>query len=288
MSTTTERPQKAARVPKPPKEPKAAREPKAPKIRVEKAPKAVDAAPAEAAWPSAIRPSAVLLPAKVAGRRLYQRAVKRSMVALGAAVAILAVIYIPVAAGSASAQANLDDAQSAEATHRSYLAANAPVKDYFDGFVTRRQAVAEALVKDVSFSSVVLAIKDANRSGVTFSEIRASPKTAKTTTGDLFAPSTAIGYLTLSGIAPSEAGVMELIGSLAESKGLLTDPYLTVSGATRGGTSFTISVGYTEKAFTFKGEPFRPSDEELASAAASAAAAAIPAATTPDVKDAIK
>lgn len=281
MSTTTERPQKQARTPKAP------REPKAPKIKVEKAPKAIAAAPKEAAWPSAVRPSAMLLPAKVAGRRLKQRAVKRSLLATGAAALILAVIYVPVAAGTSSAQAKLQQSQAAVEEHRSFLAANADTQNYFDGFILRRQAVAEALVKDVAYSSVVQAINDANKIGATFTEIHIIPKSTTPTTGELFVPSKAVGYLEVSGVAPTEAAVSELIGALVDSKdGLITDSYLTQSGVARGGTTFKISVGYTEKAMSFKGEPFRPSDQENASIVpATDPAAADAAATTTEIKD---
>lgn len=280
MSTTTERPQKQARAPK------ATKAPKTPKIKVDKAPKSAATAPKEAAWPSTVRPSAMLLPAKVAGRRLKQRAVKRSLVAVGAAALILAVVYVPVAAGASSAQARLEDAQAVVDEHRSFLAANADTQNYFDGFITRRQAVAEALVKDVAYSAVVKAINDANTVGATFTEIHIVPKSSTPTTGELFVPSKAVGYLEVSGVAPTEAAVSDLIGALADAKdGLLTDSYLTQSGVARGGTTFKISVGYTEKAMSFKGEPFRPSDQENASIVPAAADPAAPDATAPTTEN---
>lgn len=260
MTLTTERPGKEPRAPKEPKAPKAA------KVKAAKAPKDhAAAAPKEVGWPSPVRPSAMLLPPKVAGRRLHQRAVKHSLIAAGAAAALLALIYIPVAATTASAQSKLDEQTATAAQHRSYLSSNDSVQKYFDGFITHRQAVAEALVKDVSYSSVVKAINDANKVGATFTEIHYSSKAAKPTTGEPFAASKAVGYLEVAGMASDEHAVSELMGSLAEKNPILTDPYLIQSGVTRGGTTFKLSIGFTDKAMSFKGETFRPSDQEIAS-----------------------
>jgi hypothetical protein len=290
MTITTERPGKAPRAPKEPKAPKAARikEPKAPKaakIKVTKAPKEIaTAAPKEATWPSPVRPSAMLLPPKVAGRRLHQRAVKQSLIAAAAAAALLGLIYIPVAAATAAAQGKLDEQTATAAEHRSYLSANDSVQKFFDGFITRRQAVADALVKDVSYSAVLKAINDANKVGASFTEIHVSAKTAKPISGEPFAASKAVGYLEVSGMAADEHAVSELMGSLAEKNAILTDPYLIQSGVARGGTAFKFSIGFTDKAMSFKGETFRPSDQELASldpgTQGTDAAAANPATTT--------
>lgn len=283
MTLTTERPGKAPRAPKEPKAPKVA------KTKAVKAPKEAPAPPKEAAWPSPVRPSAMLLPPKVAGRRLHQRAVKQSLIAAAAAAALLGLIYIPVAATTAAAQGKLDDQTAAAAEHRSYLSANDSVQKFFDGFITRRQAVAEALVKDVSYSTVLKAINDANKVGASFTEIQVGSKAAKPTTGQPFAASKAVGYMEVSGMATDEHAISELMGSLAEKNAILTDPYLIQSGVARGGTTFKFSVGFTDKAMSFKGEAFRPSDQEMASLdpgpqSTDPAAAADPAATTKDAK----
>lgn len=271
MTLTTERPGKA------PREPKA---PKAARIKVTKAPKEIAAPPKEAAWPSPVRPSAMLLPPKVAGRRLHQRAVRHSLIAAAAAAALLALIYIPVAATTAAAQDKLDARLADAAEHRSYLSANDSVQKYFDGFITRRQAVAESLVKDVSYSTVLKAINDANTVGASFTEIHVSPKAAKPTTGEPFAASKAVGYMEVSGMATDVHAVSELIGSLARKSAILTDPYLVQSAVARGGTTFKFSIGFTDKAMSFKGETFRPSDQELASLDPDPQGAADPATTT--------
>lgn len=306
MTLTTERPGKE---PRPRKEPKAPREPKVKAPRPpketrparEKTPKQPKAqrehGPKEVAWPSPVRPSAMLLPPKVAGRRLHQRAVKHSLIAGAAALAVMGLIYIPVNATALSAQSKLD-AQHAEVTkHRDFLASTESVQKYFDGFIIRRQAVADALVKDVAHSAVLKAMNDANKFGITLTEIHAT-KSVKPAAGQPFAASKAVGYLEVAGTARDEKAVSQYIGALAEDTTVLTDPYLTQSGDSRGGTTFKLSIGYTDKAMSFKGESFRPSDEEIATLDPSAlkgAAAASPAAGTADstqstsnVKDVLK
>lgn len=288
----TEKAPKEPRAPKPPREPRAA---KAPRVKVVKAAKGIDpdAAPKEAAWPSSVRPSAMLLPARVAGRRLRQRAVKRSLSAVAVAAAVLGVIYIPVAAGASSAQSKLEAQQAIAAEHRAYLSENAGTQQYFDGFIVRRQAVAEALVKDVAYSAVIKAVNDANRAGAVFTEVIYSPKNASQGPGDPYAPSKAVGYMDVSGTVSSVGGVAELIGNLNQASDILTDPYVTSSAVGPSGTTFKLRVGFTDKAMSFKGEKFRPKDEDLATVAidqdaAGAAAPASGAAATTELKDPAK
>lgn len=277
MTLTTERPGKEPRPrkePKAPKEPrepktKAPRPPKEPKARKEKAPRdpkapREHAAPKEAAWPSPVRPSAMLLPPKVAGRRLHQRAVKHSLIAGTAALALLGLIYIPVAATASAAQDKLDEQQSQVSDHKNYLSSTETAQKYFDGFIIRRQAVADALVKDVAYSAVLKAMNDANKYGISITDAHAT-KSVKPVTGQPFAASKAVGYLEVNGTASDEHAVSQYIGALADNTTLLTDPYLSKSAVSRDGTTFSLTVGYTDKAMSFKGESFRPSDQEIAS-----------------------
>lgn len=306
MTLTTERPGKEPRPrkePKAPREPKvkAPRPPKEPKPAKEKAPRQPKAprehGPKEVAWPSPVRPSAMLLPPKVAGRRLHQRAVKNSLIAGAAALAVLGLIYIPVNATAMVAQDKLDAQLAEVAEHKEYLASTESVQKYFDGFIIRRQAVADALVKDVAYSSVLKAMNDANKFGITLTEVHAT-KSVKPAAGQPFAASKAVGYLEVSGSASDEQAVSQYIGALAEDTTVLTDPYLTQSGDARGGTTFKMTIGYTDKAMSFKGESFRPSDEEIATldpatlnagaAAGDAAAAAGSTQSDTNVKDVLK
>lgn len=273
MTLTTERPGKEPRPrkePKAPKEPKVKepRPPKEPKARKEKAPKQPKApreqpAPKEVSWPSPVRPSAMLLPPKVAGRRLHQRAVKHSLIAGAAALALLGLIYIPVNATASSAQAKLEDQQAQESAHKDYLASTESAQKYFDGFIIRRQAVADALVKDVAYSAVLKAMNDANKYGITITDAHAT-KSVKPISGQPFAASKAVGYLEVAGTASDEHAVSQYIGALADNTTVLTDPYLNQSAVARGGTTFKLTIGFTDKAMSFKGESFRPSDQEIA------------------------
>lgn len=267
---------KTARAPKTPRPPKAAKPPKEPRTPKTRGPKGKAAAPAilepkEATWPSPVKPSLMLLPPKIAGRRMHQHAVKRAWLVAAAMLGLTAVLYIPVTAAAGAAQADLDAATQESQDHRDYLSANAGVQSYYDGLVLRKQAVAETLVKDVSYAEVIKAVNDANHAGATFSQISVKPAKAKATTGQPFSASKAVGYLDLAGSAPSVQAVGQLVAGLQASKDMLTDAYVVESAVTKSGTQFKISVGYTEKAMSFKGEPFRPKPEELAAVAAEAA-----------------
>lgn len=280
MTITADPALKAPKTPKPPKAPKAVKA---------KGPKTAPAAakpetPKEANWPSPVKPSLMLLPAKLAGRRAQQHAVKRAWILAGAMLGLAGLLYIPVAATTAAAQGDLDTATQEAQDHRDYLSANAGVQNYYDGLVLRKQAVAETFVKDVSYAGVIKAVMDANHSGATFSQISVKAGKAKSTSGQPFDSSKAVGYLDVTGSAPSVLSVAQLVSGLLANKDMLTDAYVTESAVTKSGTQFKLSVGFTDKAMSFKGEQFRPKPEELAAVAAAAVPDDTADATTEDSK----
>jgi hypothetical protein len=276
MTTTAER----TKTPKDPKPPKAPKPPRPVKEKTPKSPRGSKAAPKddltpkEVSWPSPVKPSLMLLPPKVAGRRMHRRAVKQSWMLAAGMLGLTALIYIPVAATTTAATADLAAAQELSAEHRQFLADHAATQDFYDGLVLRKEAAAEALAQDIDYSQVINAVYTANKSGVTFTQIAVRPGTGDKTTGDVFNPSRAVGYLDITGTAPSLAAIGELSTSLKGSTELLVDPYVTESNIARGATQFKLSVGFTEKAMSFKGEKFRPTDAELAEVKAAAAAKA--------------
>lgn len=273
MTATAER-TKTPKAPRPPKAPKPVKEKTPRPARGTKTAPKADPILKEASWPSPVKPSLMLLPPKVAGRRMQRRAVKQSWILAAAMLGLTGLIYIPVAATTSAAASDLAAAQELSAGHRQYLTDNAPTQDYYDGLILRKQAAADALGQDIDYSAVINAIFAANTSGVTFSQIAVRPGTTSATTGDVFNPSRAVGYFDVTGTAPSLAAVGELVTSLKSSKDLLVDPYVTESNVARGATQFKVSVGFTDKAMSFKGEKFRPADADLAAVKAAAAAKA--------------
>ncbi|MCC3292571.1 hypothetical protein [Arthrobacter sp. zg-Y1110] len=254
--------QKTPKDPKPPKAPKAPKAVKPPKTPA--APKP-DKAAAAVIWPESTRPSLTFLPEKIRGARSRRRAAQKASLLAAGMLGVAVVAYISVAAGTAGAKADLNEANQVTAEHKQYLQEHAAFQDYYDGFIKQKSAVAGILEDDMAYSKVVDALNDANTVNAVFTTITKSESLEGCPSGDLFSPSVAVGCLEISGNLPSISDVGVLASSLGSSKEFLTDPYVTESAAGDGNASFKLSIGYTDKAFSFKGEKFRPTDEELAS-----------------------
>lgn len=270
--------EKAPKASKPPKVSKAPKTPKAPKAPdTPKAPKGPKAAAAPVTWPDSTRPSLMFLPDKVRGARSRKRAnQKAALFALGL-LGVAAAGYISVAAGAAGAQADLDGANEVTAGHTRFLEEHAAFQDYYDGFIKQKSEVSGILANDMAYSKVVKALTDANKVGAVFTTISAVQGQEGCPSPDLFSPSMAVGCLEVSGLAPEMTDIATLIAALDASTEFLTDPYLTESTEGDDKASFKLNVGYTDKAFSFTGEKFRPTDEELASITQASAPVAVTA-----------
>lgn len=252
------KPTKPARVKTPP----APKAPKAP--RAEKLPK-VDKAAAAAVWPESTRPALMFLPEKVRGARSRRRATQRASLLAVGFLGLAVVAYGSVASGTAAAQADLDEANRITAEHTKYLEENSAFQEYYDGFIKQKSAVAGILENDMAYSKVIKALNDANTVGAVFTSISKSEGAEGCPSVDLFTPSVAVGCLEVNGRLQSLNDVGVFAASLGDSVEFLTDPYVTESNAGEQEATFRLSIGYTDKAFSFKGEKFRPTEEELAS-----------------------
>lgn len=248
---------RALPAPKPAKVPKPPAAPKAPKQ---------DKAAAAAAWPDSTRPSLMFLPDKIRGARSRRRATRKATLLAGGILGLTVAAYVSVAAGTAAAQSDLDAANAVTAEHTAFLEQHSAFQDYYDGFITQKGAVAGILEHDMSYSKVIDALNEANTVDAVFTTITKAESAEACPSSDLFSPSVSVGCLEVGGHLPSISEVGALAASLGSSKEFLTDPYVTESATgDEGPASFKLHIGYTDKAFSFKGEKFRPSDEELAS-----------------------
>lgn len=252
---------KSEPAPKSPKTPKAQKPAKVPRAKSD--PSATKAT----VWAPAVKPSLVLLPPKARGLKARRQAVRRAVFMSLGLLGLTAGAYLVVLAGVAGAQAEVDKEAEVTSTQTEFLAQHRDVQEFADGFVERKAAASNALDQDVSYSRVVQAIQGANSVGASFSSIKTAAPGVACVSPSPFAPSSALGCLEVSGKAPSVSAVGQLVAALNADKTVLTEPYLTESVATEGGATFKISVGYTEKALSLKGQKFKPAPEEVSSTA---------------------
>jgi hypothetical protein len=199
---------------------------------------------------------------KVRGARERRKAIRGAIVMSVGILGITVLGYVSVAAASAVAQAGLESEMAKTAAHQKVLEDNKPVQDFFDGLALRREAAVAALQQDVSNTSVLKAVNDANTVGAKFTSIVRSADAGACPAVDPFVPSLAIGCLQISGTASSVAAVGDLSARLLANKEILTGPYVTESAQSDDGTTFKLTVGYTDKAFSNKGKAFESADVE--------------------------
>lgn len=257
MTATLETPESTSRPrgkAKPKKAP-AAPKPKATKPKPAGKAKA-SAADREVTWPNPVKPSLVLLPAKVRGARARRKAIRGATVMSVGLLGLTVLGYVSVTAASSVAQAGLEAEMAKTASQQKILDANKPVQDFYDGLAVRREAAVAALQNDVANSTVLKAVSDANTVGAKLTSIIRTSDPAACPVVDPFSPSLAIGCLQISGTAPSIASVGGLAAGLSKNTEMLTAPYITESAQGEEGATFKLSVGYTDKALSNKGKAF--------------------------------
>lgn len=220
-----------------------------------------DASEREVTWPSAVKPSLVLLPAKAKGARTRRKAIRGAIIMSVGILGITVIGYISVAAASAVAQGGLETEMAKTAGHQKILEDNKPVQDFYDGLIQQREAAVTALAPDVSNANILKAVNDANTVGATFASITKLADPGACSSVDPFTPSIAVGCLQISGTAPSISAIGELVGRMSASTEMLTAPYVSESTVSEGAAAFKLSVGYTDKAFSNKGKAFDESAE---------------------------
>lgn len=246
---------------KAPKEPKAPKSPKAPAT-----PRASKGSPAAKAvvWPSNVKPSLVFLPEKIRDAQAYRRSVRQAMLLSVAALGATAVIYAGTAATSIAARGELAEQTTLAATLKTQIASNQQVQEYYDGFIISKQVVSDTLKSDTAHSRVLSEIQSANTVGAQFQSIK-KKLAAECPSGDPFAASVAVGCFELSGTAPEITSITTFLTGLQAKTEVLTNPLISESGADASGmATFKMTVGYTDKAISGKGDPYIPTDAELA------------------------
>jgi hypothetical protein len=268
------RPEPRPKVPREPKPPKAAKAPKEPKTPAVKAPPAP-------VWASPVKPSLVLLPVKARGLKARRKAVRQSVFMALGLLGLTAGAYLVVLAGAAGAQNEVNKEADITAKATQYLAQNRDVQEYANGFIERKTVASEVLGDDVAYSRVIQALRNANTVGATYRSVATAAAGAQCMSASPFAPSSSVGCLEVQGTVKDLSSVALLVGELNKDKTMLSEVYLTEASAKDGVFLFKITVGYTGKALSGKGEPFKPSPEELSSLETPGAATAGTASTTP-------
>ncbi len=265
MSTTVEKPVKAkkGKLPRPPKPPKAVKgskmmnEPQKPTVHQ---------------WPDPYKPQLNFLPPKLRGARARRKATRQAIAGAVVVLVLTGFAYASVVAGAATSRVELDQETQISAQHQDFLSQNKSIGDYFAGYIDRKAAVTGALEQDVDYSKVIAAVQSANKVNATFTSIKLDSIGSCGTAGVL-GKSNSIGCLTIIGSVSTVSDAGAFATALGADQQILTDPYLTEtivtanSDGTPPRTNFTLSVGFTPKAYSFKGEQFRPTDDEKSTAA---------------------
>lgn len=265
-----EKPGKTPKAPKPPKEPKAAKAPKPPKAPKE--PK-LDRRKAEAQaapqWRSAYKPGVVLLPSKERKASLMRKSLRNASLVSGGMVTAAVIGYVAVSMSLSGAQSSLNTHNELKTQNATALAEALPVTNYVTGIDLRKEAAVAALQGDTAFSKVIAEIEAANTVNARITTVNIGDA-SETLTGKPFGGAEAVGYLrvgghfdtgdTLEGIRL--AGVFA--DALSNRGGVITDAYATTAMEDDGSVRFSITVGYTEEAYTFRGLEYAPQEAEQA------------------------
>ena len=246
---------------------RASRKGKSPKTKPAKAKgSSTPPAPKETPWPSNVQPSLIFLPAKIRSAETFRKSVRQAIILSAAMIAAAGVAYGGVVVNTASAEEKLEAEQARGVTLASEIAVNKPVQDYWEGLVQRKISVAGALEDDLAYAKIVEAIQTANTVGATFTSINTNEAgDAGCPTSNPFEASAAIGCIMVTGTVADVSAVGVLLNQLDGAGGIMTDPYASSSTVVEDRVNFTFTVGYTQGAMSFKGIPFEPTPEEVAS-----------------------
>lgn len=216
------------------------------------------------AWPSAVRPALVFLPPKIRSAQTFKKSVRQSMMMSVGMLALAGVAYMAVAASTGNAEEELAESKDRGVQLTQEIAEEKPVQDFWLGVVERKAAVTDALENDLAYGRVVSAVMDTNSVGATFTKISTPDGGESCTTSNPFVENKSIGCLEVTGTVENVRDIGTLVDRLNNAGDLLTNAYTTETTTVNDVVTFKLTVGYTEKALSFKNEPFRPSEEEMA------------------------
>ncbi|GAB2732603.1 hypothetical protein [Nocardioides pakistanensis] len=217
-------------------------------------------------WPSAAKPSALLIPAYVREKRAAART--RKQVAAGVGVALAA---IGAAVGGAAWLAlQSTDALSAAQADRDQVKvqvdALADVAAYYDGIEARRSATLDHLSKDVEHATMLSQVLDSLPDG-------AEVTSYATRTGDQcsgpnpFEAMNTIGCVEMTATGPTEDTLPQFLRNLdrTDTKNVLlvapfaanvvNDGGVTPEGAEENPFTFNVTINFTPEALSMKYVP---------------------------------
>lgn len=215
------------------------------------------------AWPSAVRPALVFLPPKIRSAQTFKKSVRQSMMMSVGMLALAGVAYVAVVASTGGVEQDLAESKERGVRLTQEIAEEKPVQDYWLGVVERKAAVADALENDLAYGKVVSTVMDANSVGATFTKISTPDAGDSCTTSNPFVENKSVGCLEVTGTVENVRDIGTLVDRLNNAGDLLTNAYTTETTTVNDVVTFKLTVGYTEKALSFKNEPFRPSEEEM-------------------------
>lgn len=241
-------------------------------------------------WKQSSKPRVVLLPTKDRAASTLRKNLRNAGGVSAGMLLVTVIAYIIVAVSTSGAHSTLDTHNQLKTQHEGYITDNAPITEYVEGIALRKAAAVDALLTDTDYSRVLSEIDGANTVGATITAV---------STGDVdlpqssspFADASAIGFLNVTGRAASISDVGRLVEALNTRGKMLTDAYAT-SAMGDGDVEFTITLGYTEEALSFKGVAFEagdgdedPAPAQLPGAAETEAPADEPETQTPSDED---
>lgn len=213
--------------------------------------------PVHTEWKQSSKPRVVLLPSKDRAASTMRKSLRNAGIVSASMILVAIIAYIVVAGSASSAQSTLDTHKQLKAQHQTYLREKQDIRDYVKGMEERKSAAAQVLLSDTDYSRIIAEIDGANAVGATLTDVSAG------VTEDVLSPrpfgqSAAVGYMSISGRVGTIADVGRFVAALNARGGMLTDAYATSAMSVGEAVEFSVTVGYTEEAYSFKGVTYDP------------------------------
>lgn len=231
------------KAPKAPKEPRPEKAPKGEKVKDKSA---------DTVWPSAAKPSAVLVPRYIRESRALASTRRVSVWAVGLLVCALVLGVAGSFLLAATAKGDLSEAQAARDAKLVEVKKLSKVAAIYDGLDSRRKSVADVMGRDIAYDKILKAIASSLPAGADIAGLTMSVGTACPGPNP-FEVTSALGCIQFNGTTRSNAASGRFIDSLnTDHSGLLTGAYASSIADSDGTSSFTATVNFTPKAYTYK------------------------------------
>ena len=236
--------------------------------------------PGHSEWKQSSKPRVVLLPTKDRAASTMRKSLRNAGIVSASMVLAAVIAYIVVAGSASGAQSTLDTHKQLKAQHQAYLRDKQDIRDYVKGMEERKSAAAQVLLSDTDYSRIIAEIDGANTIGATLTDVSAGAA-EEVLSPRPFGQSAAVGYMNISGRAGSIADVGRFVAALNARGGMLTDAYATSAMGAGDAVEFTVTLGYTDEAYSFKGVAYDPAggpavDEEAGAPAQDASTTPLP------------